>query len=479
MKPIVILPAMLTAAGVLVLAGCRGISTKGEQQARHDFGAVAGQYRPGNQHPTLPELTPDSGLSNFLAYALLNSPTVEATFYDWSASVENITVSRSLPDPQLTFQAYIQDTITSLMPGFAWSFPGPGKLKARAGVAAAQSRGKYFAFESAMLQAAFNLKRAYYQLGLLDEQLRLKRETLSLLESQERAVRAQNMAGSAALPDLLRVQSERDRVRTELTSLEDSRRSLLENFKAALGLMPGQADPPTPVHFEMSRENPEADELLRVAFARNPQLKAMEADVRAAEAGIKVAYKDRVPDFSAALMADVKASPVLYWPQLSMSLPIWRDKIAAEVTGAKAEELAAKSRLKAAQIDLAVNFAEKSFTYRETSRNLALIEDELIPKARQSVEIVRAGYSAGTMDFSSLTDAERTLLDLQLEAAETRTDREIALADLSLVIAGVPPASAPLLSNNPLDKPRSSGRQSAPSSRNEGQSRLTSAATKN
>ena len=229
----------------------------------------------------------------------------------------------------------------------------------------------------------------------------------------------------------------------------------------------------------MSREDPNADELLRVAFARNPQLKAMEADVRAAEAGIKVAYKDRVPDFSAALMADVKASPVLYWPQLSMSLPIWRDKIAAEAAGAKAEELAATSRLKAGQIDLAVTFAEKSFTYRETSRNLALIEDDLIPRARQSLEIVRAGYSAGTMDFSSLTDAERTLLDLQLEAAEARTGREIALADLSLMVAGVPPANAPLLPNNPLDKPRSSGRQSAPSSQNEGQSRLTSAATKN
>ncbi len=84
-----------------------------------------------------------------------------------------------------------------------------------------------------------------------------------------------------------------------------------------------------------------------------------------------------------------------------MTLPIWRDKIAAEIAQAKANELAAKSRLKAAQIDLAVNFAEKSFAYRETGRNLALIENELIPKARQSLETVRAGYRAGTMDFSA------------------------------------------------------------------------------
>jgi len=445
MKSVAILGVF--AASGLVLAGCRGVPTSGEKQARHDLGAVAGQYRPGNRRPALPGLTPDSSLSNFLAFALLNSPAVEAAFYDWSASVENITVTRSLPDPQLTFQAYIQDTLTSLMPGFAWNFPGPGKLKARARVATAESQGKYFAFESAVLQAAFNLKRAYYQLGLLDEQLHIKQATLSLLENQERAVRAQNEAGTVTLPDVLRVQSERDRVRTDLANLEDSQRSLLENFKAALGLTPEQSDPPVPAHFEMSRENPDADELLRTAFERNPQLAAMADDVRAAEAGIAVAYKERVPDFNAGLSADVYRPP-FYWPQAGMTLPIWRDKIAAEIAQAQANELAAKSRLKAAQIDLTVSFAEKSFAYRETSRNLALIEDELEPKARQSLETVRAGYRAGTMDFSSLTDAERMLLDLKLAAAEARTEKEIALAELSIMVAGVPPPGAPILSNS-------------------------------
>jgi outer membrane protein TolC len=436
----------LFATGGLALAGCRGIQTSGEKQARHDLGTVAGQYRPYKHPPVLPELTADSSLSNYLAFALLNSPTVEAAFYDWSASVESITVTRSLPDPQLTLQAYITDTLTSLMPGLAWNFPGPGKLKARAGVAAAESQGKYFAFESTVLQAAFNLKRAYYQLGLLDEQLRIKREALALLEDQEHAVRAQNVTGTAALSESLRVQSELDRARTDLANLADSRLSVAENFKAALGLTPEQPDPPMPAHFEMSNENPDTDELLRVAFERNPQLKAMEADVRSAEAGIAVAYKERVPDFNAGLSADVYAPP-FYWPQAGMTLPVWRDKLAAEVAQAKANELAAKSRLKAAQIDLAVNFAEKSFAYRETGRNLALIENELLPKARQSIETVRAGYRTGTMDFSAMTDAERTLLDLQLEAVQARTDRELALAELSLMVAGVPPANAPLLSN--------------------------------
>jgi len=430
---------------MMMLAGCRGIPAPGEKQARHDLVTVADKFRPANQPPVLPELTPDSSLSNFATYALLNQPQVAAAFYDWSASVENITVARSLPDPQLTFQSDIADVVETVMPGFLQEFPGPGKLNARARVASAENQTKYFAFESAVLQTAFNLKSAYYKLGLLDKQLRLKRETLSLLQNQESVLHAQSAAGTASLPELLRVQGELDGIRNDIANLEDSRRPLLENFKAALGLAPEQTGPPTPAHFEMGNENFDAGELQHFAFAHNPQLAAMEAEVRTTEAGIAMAYKSRVPDFSLGLMADVKASPTMFRPLAGMTLPVWRDKIAAEIAQAKANELAAQSRLKAVQIDLAVSFAEKSFAYRETGRNLALIEDKLIPQADQSVETIMAGYRAGTINFSILTDAELALIDLKLQAVEVRTDHEITLAALSLMVAGVPPGNAPLL----------------------------------
>lgn len=443
------LSILLSVLGIAALmsAGCRGVSATGEKQARREVAAIASQYRPAYHKVSLPSLTADSSLSNLVEYAVLNSPAVDTAFNDWSASVENITITRSLPDPQLTFQAYIQDVITSLMPGFAWSFPGPGKLAARAGVATAESRGKYFAFQSAVLQAAVNLKRAYYRLGWLEEQQQLKAQMRVLLENQGRTLPAQNATGVTTLSETLRVQGELDRTRNELANLADSRRPALENFKAALGITPDQPDPPTPQHFEPGGETVDADQLLKAAFANNPQLAAMAADVQAAEAGIAVAYKDRVPDFNVALMADVKASPVLFWPQSSMSLPIWRDKLAAEVAQAEANELAAKSRWKAGQIDLAVNFAEKLFTCRETARNLALIEGHLIPQASQSLAITRADYRTGTADFSGLTAAEWMLLDLRLQAAQARADHEIAVAELTLTIAGVPPAGAPLLAN--------------------------------
>lgn len=443
MKPSAIL-SFAFAAGIFVLTGCQGIPTSGEKSARRDLGAVAGKYRPDSQPPKLPELTPDSDLSNYLAFALLNSPTIAATFYDWSASVENITVARSLPDPKLTFQAYIQDSLTSLMPGLIQDLPGPGKLKTAARVATAASQVKYFAFESAVLQTAFDVKSSCYNLYFLDEQLRVHHQTHALLAQLAALARSQNEVGKGTLPDVYRAEIERDQHLTDIANMEDSRGLLLAQFKAALGLTRDQPDPPVPAKFEGTPLDVNADDLLATAFTRNPRLKELEADVQMAEAAVAQARKSNVPDFSAGLQAEVYEPP-FYWPQASMTLPVWRDKIAAQIAAAQNAKRAAAARLTAGQISLTVDFALRTYDYRESTRNLALLENRVIPRARLALEIARAGYVSGQVDFSKLFEAERALLDYQLQEIQERERREIALANLSLLIAGVPPENSPLL----------------------------------
>ncbi len=444
---------MALASGFL-LGGCKGVATSEERFARSDARYVGDLYRPEGRRPKLPALTTDSGLEDVLRFALLNHPQVEAAYYDWNAAVERITVERSLPDPQLTFESDIADVVMTVMPGLMQEFPAPGKLKAKAAMASAESQGKYFAFESAVLQTAFGVKQAGYELHLLDERLRINRQTLALLGDLERIARAQNEVGKGTLQDVLRAQIELDRVRTEIANLEDSRRPRFAAFKAALGLAHDQADPPVPARWATSSPDPDADDLLSTAFARNPRLKRMAAEVRAAEAGITMAYKEKLPDFSLGLMADVKAAPTMFRPLATMTLPVWRDKLAAQVAQAQAGELAARARLSAEQIALIVELAGKTFAAREIGRNLGLLQTLLIPKARLSLDLARAGYLAGTIDFFNLIDAERTRLNFELSEVEANTQREIVLSELSLIIAGVPPAGAPLLpAQPPFSKP--------------------------
>ena len=433
---------LITLILLLLLAGCKGTPTKGEKEARQQVRAVAGSYRPEGRKPELPVLTSQSSLSNLLTYALLNQPQVEAAYFDWLASVERITVERSLPDPQLTFQMDIQQVVTSLMPGLMMSFPGAGKLRAAGALAAAESQAQYFAFRTASLQSAYAVERAYYQLYFLTEKIRVNRDNLSLLTDLAKLARAQNEVGKVTLQDVLRAQNEQDRVETEIANLDDSRTALLAQFKAALGVGADQPAPPVPQRLESAPLDLTSDKLFEQALAQNTRLKGMEADVRAADAAIVQAYKARMPDTSLGLMADAKMSPTLYRPWGTVSIPLWRDKLAAEVAQAQANKRAGEARLSAEQIALAVAIAEKAFLYREASRNLALLQNQLLPKQRQSLELARSGYLGGQIDFLNLTDTEQALLRFGLDEVEARTQRELSLAELSLIVQGMPPSGA-------------------------------------
>jgi len=429
----------------LALAGCKGISTSGEREARREISGVKAVYRPNDRPAALPELATNSALADFLTFAMLNQPQVAAAYDDWIGSVENITVARSLPDPQLTFQMYIQDVITSVMPGLMAQIPWPGKLRAQAESATAESRAKYFTFEGAVLQAADEVKQSYYSLGFLDEQIRVDREMLQVLSELERIARAQNETGQATLQDVYRAQIEEDRLRTEIANLEDLRLPLQAQFKAALGLTRDQPDPPLPARFESTPPAGSPDQILAAAFARNPQLKALEAEVRQAQASVDLARKSKLPDVTIGSSVDVKQDPWLYWPQATVTLPIWRDKIAAEIAAARAGQDAARARLTAGQINLTAEFAQKSYDYREIVRDLDLLQNRLIPKARQSLVIGQAAYLAGKTDFFNLMDTEKSLLEFRLAEIDARRRRELKLSELSLLIAGIPPANAPLL----------------------------------
>ena len=135
----------------------------------------------------------------------------------------------------------------------------------------------------------------------------------------------------------------------------------------------------------------------------------------------------------------------MWTPSASVTLPIWRDKIAAEIAGAQAGKRAAEARLTGEQVQLAAELAAMLYMYRESVRNTRLLEDRLIPKGRQSLQAARAGYANGKSGFLDVIDGYRQLLGFDLAIIEARTQRELALASLSLLIAGVPPQGSPTL----------------------------------
>ncbi|NLF22799.1 MAG: TolC family protein [Lentisphaerae bacterium] len=438
---------------LVLLVGCVGTVIPAERAARDELAAVADRFRPDEAKPGLPTLTPSSGLGDYLRFAILNSPRVEAAYQEWAASIERITTARSLPDLRLTFQVDIADMIMSTMAGLMVELPGPGKRRAAGGVAAEASRVRYHAFEMEVLRTAFAVKRVYYRLQFLEDDLRLQREMFSLLGAFEVQAQQQQAAGRASLQDVLRVQIEQEWLRNRITDLEDSRGTLVAELKAVLGLEAGAAAPPVPAAFTPSEAPLDQAEILELAARRNPRIRQLAAEVGRAQAQLELARQARVPDFNAGLEVDFKANPVMWSPMAGLTLPIWRDKTAAGIAGAQAETRAAAARLSQAEIELAAELAGLLYQYRTSARAMDLLEARLLPKGRQALEAARAGYANAQSGFADVIAGYRQLLDFERTFLEARTSRELTLASLSLLIAGTPPPGSPL---PPADGPSGS-----------------------
>jgi hypothetical protein len=74
------------------------------------------------------------------------------------------------------------------------------------------------------------------------------------------------------------------------------------------------------------------------------------------------------------------------------------------------------------------------YAVRNGERQAELFERRIVPAAGRVVDNARQAYAAGTGTFIDLIDAQRTLLEVRLTAAEARAAREKTLADLEALL---------------------------------------------
>ena len=436
------LPACILLA--LVLAGCSVAPSIGEREADAHVERIGGTFRPAGQKPVLPALAPDSPPADYVRFAVLNHPSVEAAYDDWRASVAAIAPARALPDPQFTFQADVWNTLMSFMPGLMFDFMASGKRSVMAGEASAESMVQYRAFVTSALTTAADARKAWIDLASVDETIRLREAALASL-GQSSALAGADYAtgrGMATLEAQVRLGNEIAKAGADLDTLRDRRASARTLLKSALGLGPADADPPWPTAALAPTTLPGEDELWRRAQASNPELARMRAMVEMAVAGVEVARRAATADFSLGAMAnvlDTQADPRMVRPVASITLPIWREKIAGNIAAAEGRSEAAGARERAAQIALAAELAQMLYTVHESDRMIAYIDRTGLPNLERIITSAEAGYQTGMSGATTIPDTRLMELDMALERVAALREREMAATDLSLLTADAAP----------------------------------------
>ncbi len=438
----------------LAFSGCVG-PQPAERTARDQLAQIGRLLPLSETSASLASLRPDSPPADFVRYAVLHHPGVFAAYYDWRATVESIAPTRALPDPQFTFEADIADTLMTFMPGLMFDFMTPGKRIAMAREATAASNVAYRVYVTAVLRTAAAARKAWIDLAYLDDALRLRAAALAALDQGVALADASYATGRGmgTLEEQVRIANDAGRVHAELAALADRRTATRTRFKSALGLAPADADPAWPQATLAATALPTADELWHRAQTANPELAQMRAMVEMAVAGIEVARQAGTPDFSLGLMADLKADPLMVRPTATVTLPVWREKLAALRAAAAARRDAAVARLSAEQLNVAAEVAQMLYMVNEADRMIAYIGHTALPSYERTIDTLAAGYTSGMTSPAMIPGTRLMALGMEFERAGALRERENAVTDLLLMIAAVAPDGAPLVADSSTTHP--------------------------
>jgi outer membrane protein TolC len=439
--------ALLSLTLVAALAGCRTAVPDYERQARDRLRATAQAYRPGGHAPEQPALAAGSTAADYLRFALLHHPEVEAAYADWRASVAAITPARSQPDPRLTFQADLADTVMSVMPGFMADFMTPGKRAALGREAAAGSALAYRDYVKAVLQTAAEFRHAWLELAYVAQARQLHARAAAAVGEVIDVSNADYATGRslAGLEAQVRFQNIAAEHHAHHAALTDRLIAARIRFKSALGLPPSAPDPVWPAPTLAATPLPDDNALWQRVLAANPDLARLRSGVELAVAHTAVAETARTPDFGLGAMVDLKTSPVMWRPTASLSLPLWRDKIAATVSAAQARHEAAAARLDAAQLTLAAQLAQALYRVREADRMIAYYDRTALPNLDRVVATAEAAYQSGLSPAGAIPENHLQRITLAIDRLALLFQRETAVTDLFLLTADIAPADTPLL----------------------------------
>jgi len=454
------------------LVGCAA-SSPGERTAFDRMEALEASLYASNPetpegHP-LPELTEHSELGDYLAYAALTNPELEAAFNRWKAALFRVPQVRALPDPRFNYAYFIRSVETRTGPqrqkfGLAQTFPWFGKLSLRGDVALEAANAEQRRYEGAKLALFYRVKAAYFELAYLGQAIAITKENIALVTYLEEVARTRYKAGVARAghSDIIRAQVELGKLEDRIRTLKDLEGPLRTKLNAALNRPPDAPLPwPKPI-----RSDPLAftdGDLYAALRKHNPELLALDALTARDKAAVDLAEKDYFPDFTLGVeyietgparqsgVPDSGEDPVV--AGISVNLPIWFNKLSAAVHEKEARHRASERARIHRENVLLSDLKMAIYRFRDAERKIDLYRDTLIPKAEQSLGALQESYSAEKADFLDMIDAERILLEFKLAHDRALADRETRRAEIEMLVGKELPAGGKATAGPEPEKP--------------------------
>ncbi len=275
----------------------------------------------------------------------------------------------------------------------------------------------------------FAVVRSFLTIIQARETVQARQSAVKAITASLQVAKARYQAGTLLKADLLNLEVQQSKTHENLIQARHGLALAKRGFLNLLGLAKGT------VHIDASHY-PKQPLPGSTSFARRPELKKMDAAIRAAKAMVRQASSGYYPTADAFVNYRIDKGYELdgagnsWMGGVRLNYNLFNGhRTAAAVTRAKA--LLAAAREQKRKLSLAIHFeVEQAELALEQAGQQLQVTKKMVAQADESARLSRARFREGVILSSDLIEVENRLTDALVRRTVARASRRIAIADL-------------------------------------------------
>tara|TARA_R110002072_G_scaffold303078_1_gene492960 strand:- start:49824 stop:51464 length:1641 start_codon:yes stop_codon:yes gene_type:complete len=288
------------------------------------------------------------------------------------------------------------------------TFVTGGKLELNQYTAAREIEARQQDLEAQRQRVLTSVRIGFYDVLNAQRAVTLSEQLVKISEEGVKTAQALFDAKQAGRVDLLQAKIELNSARVLLRNATNRQTAAWQQLAAVLG------QPDRPIERVGGELEPAMDELgtdavMARIMSASPELQAANAQVERARAALRRAEVEPIPDIQTqtGVQYDYGSQFAIVGLQVGVNLPIF-NKNEGNIQTAYAEMIAAQREVERLQLDLKNRLAVVMEGYQNATYEVERYSTEILPDAKDSLELITAGYTQGEFDYNRLLLAQRT-----------------------------------------------------------------------
>jgi outer membrane protein, heavy metal efflux system len=395
-------------------------------QEREDPARQTGQNLPAPDLLKDAATRPEIGLADFLDLAGRTNPTLDQANALVRRSQAQARQAGLYPNPTVGYQgdeirggeygggeqgAFVQQTIVL-----------GGKLGLRRNIYEQQSRADRIGVEEQTYRVRNDVTRAFYAALTAQAAVVIRQRLLAVATDAVLTVHQLSNVGQADAPDILQAEVEAEQAKVDFVAAQ---RRFIQDFRV-LAALAGKPDLPlSPLQGSLETgPSLDAERQVESIVASSPGVKRAEQEAAVAEAGLRDAKREAVPDLELRAGEQYNGEHLLTAPPpkaagpqsfatAGINIPLW-NRNQGNVDAAKADLARAGKEVERTRLEIQRTAEPVAQSYLAAQFAAERYRTELIPRAQRAYQLYLEKYLTMAQAYPQVLISQRTLFELQI-----------------------------------------------------------------